>query len=359
MKLQVLDKIHEWHQGIVKCRERAKASVWWPGLSCEVHDMVEYCKVCAKYRQQRAEPLMPTPFLERPWQMISTDLFELDNLNYLIVVDYFSRYIEVAAMQKTTKSHEVIRALKAIFARHGIPEELRSDNGPQFSKFTHFAKEWGFRHTTSSPRFPQSNGEAERAVENTKSLLKKEKDPTKGLLAYRSTPLVCAYSPSELLMRQKLRNTIPTFHTVLNPSWPDMEKLCEREAESKEKQRLNFNHQHNAALLKALQPGIPVHIKDMRTTGTVTRAAETPGSYIIETEKGTVRRNRSHVNPIPINKSVSPSVSDKSLSPSVTKQQPQDKAFTPLKPLPSPFLSSRPKRLVRPSLKLKESLGLF
>ena len=200
MKLQVLDKIHEGHQGIVKCRERAKTSVWWPGLSREIHDMVENCKVCAKYRQQRAEPLMPTPFPDRPWQMIGTDLFELDNLNYLIVVDYFSRYIEVAAMQKTTKSHEVIRALKAIFARHGIPEELRSDNGPQYAsaEFTHFAKEWGFRHTTSSPRFPQSNGEAERAVETTKSLLKKEKDPTKGLLAYRSTPLACGYSPSEI-----------------------------------------------------------------------------------------------------------------------------------------------------------------
>ena len=99
---------------------------------------------------------MPTAFPERPWQTIGTDLFELDNLNYLIVVDYFSCYIEVAAMQKTTKSHEVIRALKAIFARDGIPEELRSDNGPQYAsaEFTNFTKEWGFRHTTSSPRFP-------------------------------------------------------------------------------------------------------------------------------------------------------------------------------------------------------------
>ena len=92
--------------------------------------MVENCKVCAKHRQQQTEPLMPTPFPERPWQMISTDLFELDNLNYLIAVDYFSRYIKVAAMLKNTKSHEVIRAVKAIFARHGILEEVRSDNGP-------------------------------------------------------------------------------------------------------------------------------------------------------------------------------------------------------------------------------------
>lgn len=64
--------------------------------------------------------------------MIGTDLFELHNLNYLILVDYFSHYIEVAAMQKTTKSDEVIRALKAIFTRHGIPEEV-SDNGPQYT----------------------------------------------------------------------------------------------------------------------------------------------------------------------------------------------------------------------------------
>ena len=77
--------------------------------------------------------------------MIGTDLFELDSLNFLIVVDNFSCYIEAAAMQKTTKSYEVIRALKVIFARHGIP--VRSDNGPQYvlAEFTHFAKRIGFQ----------------------------------------------------------------------------------------------------------------------------------------------------------------------------------------------------------------------
>ena len=77
MKLQVLDNIHEEHQGIVKCRERAKASAWWPSLSLEVQDMVENRKVCAKHRQQRVEPFLPTPFPERPWQMIGTDGFDL------------------------------------------------------------------------------------------------------------------------------------------------------------------------------------------------------------------------------------------------------------------------------------------
>ena len=113
------------------------------------------------------------------------------------------------------------------------------------AEFNLFAKEWGFKHTTSSPCFPQSNGEAEHVVETTKSPLKKEKDPSKGLLSYRSTPLACGYSPSELLMGRKLRNTTLTLHTVLNPSWPDMDKLREREAGSKETGRLNFNHRHN------------------------------------------------------------------------------------------------------------------
>ena len=121
----------------------------------------------------------------------------------------------------------------------------------------------------------QSNGEADRVVETTKSLLKKEKDPSKGLLAFRSTPFACGYSPSEILMGRKLRNTIPTFHTVLNPSWPDMNKLREREAGSKETQRLNFNQRHNAIPLKSVQPGSPVNIKDMETTGTIAGAAET------------------------------------------------------------------------------------
>ena len=140
--------------------------------------MVENCKICARHRVIGPEPLMKTSFPERPWQMTGTDLFELDHITFLIVVDYFSSYVEVAAMNKTTKSPEVIRELKAIFARQGIPEEVRRDNGLQYAsaEFTQFSKDWGFKHTTSSLRFPQANGEVERALKTAKPLLKKEKD---------------------------------------------------------------------------------------------------------------------------------------------------------------------------------------
>ena len=154
LRLEVLDKIHEGHQGIVKCRARARESVWWPGLSREIRDLVTNCKRCAKLTQQSREPLITTPIPDRPWKMIATDFFELEGRDYLLVVDYFSRFVEVGVMKKTKTSLETIRVLKALFARHGIPEEIRSDNGPQYSsaEFAQFTKDWGIKHSTSSPQ---------------------------------------------------------------------------------------------------------------------------------------------------------------------------------------------------------------
>ncbi|KAI5085947.1 hypothetical protein C0J45_23536, partial [Silurus meridionalis] len=79
----------------------------------------------------------------------------------------------------STTAEAVIEHFKSVFARHGIPEVVRSDNGPQFASecFRAFARGWGFDHVTSSPHFPQSNGEAERAVRTIKNLLKKSADP--------------------------------------------------------------------------------------------------------------------------------------------------------------------------------------
>ena len=112
MRLEI-DKIHEGHQGIAKCREPVKGSVWWPGLSREIHDLVQQCRTCALHRDNKPEPLIATPLPDRQWQIVATDLFQMKGMDYLIVIDYYSRYVEVAAMTKTTKSSEVIRALKS------------------------------------------------------------------------------------------------------------------------------------------------------------------------------------------------------------------------------------------------------
>ena len=78
-----------------------------------------------------------------------------------------------------------------IFATHGIPEIVVSDNGPQYTSdaFDKFSHVFGFYHVTSSPCYPQGNGEAERAVQTVKSLLNKTTNPYLALLEYRAMPL--------------------------------------------------------------------------------------------------------------------------------------------------------------------------
>uniref|UniRef100_A0A1X7VT06 Integrase catalytic domain-containing protein n=1 Tax=Amphimedon queenslandica TaxID=400682 RepID=A0A1X7VT06_AMPQE len=98
---------------------------------------------------------------EYPWQRAASDLFQLNGSSYLVEVDYFSHYPDVEL--KTTTFRGVIDAVKAVFSRHGNPQKLISDNGPQYSleAFATFAKDYDFIDTTSSPQYPQSNGQAE------------------------------------------------------------------------------------------------------------------------------------------------------------------------------------------------------
>lgn len=301
LRAEILTKLHEGHLGMTKCRARAKHSVWWPGLSGELTKLIESCDTCARERVNFKETLLPTEFPSRPWSTVGADLFQLDNKHYLVVVDYFSRYFEVAKLTSTS-SEGVVEHFKSIFARHGIPEVVRSDNGPQFASepFRKFARDWNFSHVTSSPRFPQSNGEAERAIRTIKGLLKKSSDPYLALMAYRAAPLANGYSPTELLMGRKIRTTVPVLPSQLNPACTDVEDLRKAEQRYKDKQRQDYNRRHRAHDMPCLQPGDHVWVRDMHQRGTVVSQAETPRSYIIETPRGTLRRNRLHLSPTPV-----------------------------------------------------------
>ena len=178
LRPEILEKLHAGHHGISKSREKAKVSVWWPGLSTQLENLVNNCSICCKFQNQPAEPLIPSRLPTLPWQKVATDLFKWKGSTYLLVVDYFSKFIEISKLRNET-SEEVICHLKSIFARHSIPQQVFSDNSPQYSstEFSNFSKIYQFVHTTSSPRFPQSNGEAERSVRTIKSLLSKSEDP--------------------------------------------------------------------------------------------------------------------------------------------------------------------------------------
>ena len=147
----------------------------------------------------------------------------------MLVVDYYSHFIKIARLDRTT-FEEIILQTKKIFARYGIPEVVVSDNGPQYSSKAHaaFARQFQFEHVTSSPRYPQSNGEAECAVQTVKNLLKKEGGPYLALLSYRSIPLKCGFSPSELLMARKLRTNVPITRESLKPAVPNLTVLREK-----------------------------------------------------------------------------------------------------------------------------------
>ena len=93
LRLDVLDKIHTRHQSIQKCRrERAKCGVWWPNLSKQIEELVGECPTCIKTRANRAEPMIPSQLPERPFQKVGTDLIEWIGQEFVLVVNYISRY---------------------------------------------------------------------------------------------------------------------------------------------------------------------------------------------------------------------------------------------------------------------------
>ncbi|KAL0190869.1 hypothetical protein M9458_013567 [Cirrhinus mrigala] len=160
------------------------------------------------------------------------------NKTYLLIIDYFSRYIEVAEL-RVTSAEATVHAVKEAFAHHGYPETVVSDNGPQL-----FAEESCFTHVMSSPRYPQANGEAERAVQTVKCLWKKDTDQTRALLAYRATLLEHGYSPAQLLMGRNLRTSLPQSSSQLTPQWPDLEAFRRKDEEGRRKQAIHYNLRH-------------------------------------------------------------------------------------------------------------------
>ena len=152
-----------------------------------------------------------------------------------------------------------------------------SDNGPQYSSnlFSEFAKAYNFCHQTSSLRYPQANGAAERAVRTMKSLLEKNIDPYVAMLAYRSTPLENGYSPAQLSMGRNIRTTLPVLQKQLTPNLPRYTELKQEEEKLRLRQKRSFDGRHNARCLPCLEQGRSVWIPDCRTEATVVEPADT------------------------------------------------------------------------------------
>jgi len=145
---------------------KARDSVFWLGMSSEIKEAISQCSVCVEFQQKNhKEPMQTTKLPDRPWSRVAIDIFTLHRKEYVVLVDYYSDFVEVQEVADTT-SPTIIQFLKEQFSRHGIPDVLVSDNGSQLvsREFRRFTEEWKFKHVMSSPHHHKSNGKAESAA---------------------------------------------------------------------------------------------------------------------------------------------------------------------------------------------------
>ena len=223
-----------------------------------------------------------------------------------MTVDYLSGFWEVDQLSSTTSS-ATIRCLKRHLGRYGIPNCLRSDNGPQFSseEFKQFCKEWGIKHVTSSPVYPASNGKAESAVKVAKEIIMKarktKEDPWKMILEYRNIPTAgLNSSPVQRFFGRQTRTALPVKQDkLLANSATDSEEIKELLKRRQETQKKYYD-QH-ATELPPLQPGEVVRVQPTDQGAHSWKKARVEKcvaqrSYEILTEEGQrLRRNRRHL----------------------------------------------------------------
>lgn len=225
MKNRILELLHVNHQGMVKMKMNARRMVWWRNMDKDITELVNTCTVC-QARQTVQREVVTTTWKEAtdPFERIHLDLCYYDNRTLLVIVDAYTKYIEVKIVNMS-RAVDIIEQLENFFACFGLPKEVVTDNGPPFNAelFTRFLKVRGIIASKSPPYHPQSNGLAERAVRTVKDVLKKftldEKvQPlslirkiNRFLLQYRNEPctvtkvtpsaLIFSYTPNTQLQR--------------------------------------------------------------------------------------------------------------------------------------------------------------
>ena len=215
----IMSELHSSHPGIVRMKGLSRIHVWFPNIDKYIEE-VRNCKECAEVTRQPAKAHIhlwnwPT----NPFDRVHVDFFgPFYGKNYLILVDSHSKWIEVGILRHTHTA-QMITVLRRWFSQFGIPLQLVSDNGPQFTfdNIQEFMKMNGIKHARSSAYHPSSNGGAERFVQIVKRGLKTSKI-NKGdaelklrnfLISYRATPTTTTgVAPSELFLGRRIRTRL-------------------------------------------------------------------------------------------------------------------------------------------------------
>lgn len=220
LRHRVLESLHDGHLGVVKMKSLARSYVWWPGIDHEIEDITKACSGCQQtQRQPQVAPPHAWEWPSTVWQRVHIDYAGpfLDRM-FLIVVDAYSKWPEVFPVKNAT-SIVTIEALRALFARAGLPQQLVSDNGSQFTseEFQLFMKGNGIKHITTVPFHPATNGLPERFVQTFKQFMKAMANTKLSLseklanflLSYRNTEhSTRGETPSVLFMGRSLRSRL-------------------------------------------------------------------------------------------------------------------------------------------------------
>ena len=168
LRPRVLEHLHAAHQGTSTMEQRARAIAYWPGMSNDIRNAREGCTKCNRNApSQAATPPIPSPPPSTPFEAVFADFFDYGGHQYLVIGDRLSGWVEVFGSTAGTNlagATGLVRHLRTFFGTFGVPEELSSDGGPEFtaSGTQDFLNRWGVRHRKSSAYFPQSNGRAEK-----------------------------------------------------------------------------------------------------------------------------------------------------------------------------------------------------
>ena len=159
----VLKKLHEGHQGIEKTKRRARQIVYWPDMTVDITRTVKDKDKDQELRPSPTrEPLQQDVFPSRPFEMATSDLFQVGTSHFAVYADCYSGFPLVAEFSATPTTSTLIRALRGFFSIMGVPNRLRSNQGPQYEshQMQDFLRDWAVQWTPSSPHNPQSNGHA-------------------------------------------------------------------------------------------------------------------------------------------------------------------------------------------------------
>ena len=310
LRQQVLDAIHSGHQGESRCILLARESVFWPGITNDIKNMVKDCEHCNKHQSAQPKlPIMQPELPTRPWEKLGSDIFEFKGQKYLMIVDYYSRF-PVIRLLSDISAATICNNFTSVFAEYGLPSEITTDFGSQYTsdKFKNICHQNGITLHLSSPYHHQTNSAAERTIGTYKCMLKKtlesNQSPYTALWMYRNTPLDSRTpSPYELLFGRKPRTMIPSTKSNMKSKHPENDSHLENNQHRQHKQAefYNVKASKDREELENMQPVyVRNTLKGIWEPATVLsrpNPIQNPRTYLIEMQGKVYQRTREHLRP--------------------------------------------------------------